>query len=477
MGFRWRQAWILAAALGVAGVMRADEGAKEPTPTPDAQAATQAALLAAGLSPSAAAALNATPTPPPPPAEGQQPNADPTPALVERGADEPPPVEPPATPRAAAGSSIGEFQSDIDEEARMLRIYEQGRPDRQQLQVVVGEEFVTDVGFDNKTQIPFDEVRVLISYDAATFEPLSIDDSGIADQLSAEPIAEVDDLHGQLLYEARLRGGFVLDRKPILAIRWRAKRVVMESKLEFSSRAEFFTALNNAGKDILGSPRQAGDGTLNMTVTVLPKDPREAQALLTDPSVFRRTTDKIGGVTLSLIPQEEPIVVGKPFYIDVVLDNRSFSMLDGLSCLISYDNSLIEVVDADYNNLITRERNIHDGPFRTEFPWDMHIDNVVYQTLGMIKYRVATTDSEMTRGRVGPVARIYAVALRPTEGTPFVFKFSRQPRTVATSGVYVGEDTLGDPKNPLDGARGVVVRVQAAPVAEVAAGAASSEQP
>ncbi|MBI1290066.1 hypothetical protein GC173_02315 [bacterium] len=463
---RTTRAGILAVTLAaLVGVVMADDGGKtaEKTPTPEqleAQRAAQATMIMAGVNPAATMPTNAPPVAPPPESGGDNP-----------GSVEAVPADLPVPPRGQetkTESAVGDYQMNVDAEARMLRIYEQGRPDNQQLQVIVGEEFVTDIGFDNKAQIPFDAVRVILSYDAETFEPVAVNDSAIAPSIVGEPTAEFDGLYGQLLYEAALSGPVTLDRKPILSIRWKAKRVVMESKLEFSSRQEYHTALTNKGRDILGSARDPGDGTLNMVVTVLPEDPREAAALLTDPSVYQHTTDKIGGVRLSLVPQPEPIIVGEPFYVDVVLDNRIFSMLDGVNLLIAFDPDVIQVADADKDNWITRETNVLDGPFREMFPWDLHIDNIVYQGLGLIKYRVATTDGEMTRGKMGPIARIYAIAKRPTEGSPLVFKFSKRPRSHATGAVYVGEDTLGDSKDPFDGAVGALIRVAPAPLAQVA---------
>jgi hypothetical protein len=391
--------------------------------------------------------------PPPPPAENQTPPTEPPPA------DTPENVAVISGRQEAAGSSVGEFQLTVDADARMLRLHAQGTPERSDVEVIIGEEFVTEVGFDNKAMLPFDEIRIILSYDVDSVEPIALNDSDLAPFIDGEPTAEVDPLFGMILYEARLRQPVMMDRKPILSIRWQTKRVILETRIEFSSRDEFYTALNFQGRDILGNERVPGDGTLNMNVTILPSDPREREAMLTNPSLFTRPNDKMGGVRLFLQPQPEPIIAGKPFYVDVVLDNRAFSMLDAVNLLIGFDNQLLQIIDVDRDNWITRETNILDGLFRDQWPWDFHIDNSVHQFLGAISYRVGTSDGELTRGQVGPIARIHAVAKRPTEGTAMLFKFSKRPRVPSTSVVYVGEDVLGDPRSFGDGARGILLRV------------------
>jgi hypothetical protein len=239
-----------------------------------------------------------------------------------------------------------------------------------------------------------------------------------------------------------------------------------------------FSLVVGEERDLLGSDRVAGDGTLDMMVNVLPADPREAEALLRDPTIYQRTTDKIGGVRLFLQAPAEQIVVGKPFAIDVVLDNRAFSMLDGLGLLLAFDPEVLTILDADHDNWITREVNILDGPFREAYPWDFHIDNLASNVRGLIRYRVGSSDGSLTRGKTGTVARIYAVAKAPTEGTALTFKFSGRTRANATEVVYVGEDVLGDPAVLGDGATGLLLRVLPAPreaATEVAAGQEGSK--
>ncbi len=390
----------------------------------------------------------------------------------EAPAEEQEPEEPEQTPDEEAPAEevvaepveperpgLGEYDLTVDPTSRILRLHPRGHPTRQDHTVTVGQEFLTDVSFRNESMLPFDMVRIFLSYNPEIFRPVAINDRPLADNLKGEPTAEVDDVFGMILYEAELEEPLASHDAPILTIRWEAQQLTVGSRIVFSSRDEFFTALVGEGRDLVGHPRVPGDGTLGMTVTVLPEDEREAQAMLSDPRLYTGTDEKIGGVLLRLVPQEEPIVAGEPFHIDVVLDNRAFSMVDGLSFLISYDPEIIEIIDADQDNWITRGTNILDGKFRGDYPWAFHIDNTVDRRRGTIHYKKGTHDPEMTRGRVGTVARIYAVAHRPTRGTAFRFEFSKRPRAQTTQAVYNGINVLGDLQIPDDGATGIAVRV------------------
>lgn len=374
-----------------------------------------------------------------------------------------------AASRKKSDPSLGEFSVAVDAEASMLRIHPKGKSDRQDYLVIVGQEFDTEITLENRGMVPFDEFRVFLSFDPEYLEPMSVNDSTVAPRLAQGPTAEVDPLYGILLYEAQLEEPMVLNDVPLLTIRWRAKKVNLETPIEFSSREDRYTTVVGNGMDLLGNPRVPDDGTLNMRVSIMPEDPRAAEAMMSDPLLYAGEGEKIGGVKMYIRPPEKPVVVGEPFSLDLVLDNRAFSNLDGIGVLLEYDPDILEVVDADHNNYITLERNIHDGPFHDQFPWTFHIDNVVYQHRGLISYRVGTGDGNMTRGKVGTFARIYAVAKRPTQGTPIVFKFVRQERVRGTEATYNGKDALGDPKVFNDGAEGVLLTVLPATDPEQAA--------
>ena len=364
---------------------------------------------------------------------------------------------------------LGDFSALISQDSRLLRIRPKNAPDRQDINVIVGKEFSTEVSLDNKSMAAFDMIRVILSYDPEVLEPLAINDSSIASLIEGKPTSEVDTRAGVILYEARLTKGFVTNNAPILTVRWIGKKVSTVSHIEFGSRGEFNYAVIGDGKDLLGSPKDPNDGLLNMSVVVLPEDPREAEAILAEPALMKGADAKVGGVTLALTPPEKPVVVGEPFTVDLVMDNTAYSNLDALNVILSYNPEEIEVLDDDQDNWITLGRNILDGPFHEQFPWDFQIENEVFQARGLIMYRMGAGESDVTRGKVGSVARIKAVAKRPTISTGFDFRFSKQARVHGTSVSYIGSDALGDPNVFGDGATNLRFPVLAASSSEVAA--------
>lgn len=357
------------------------------------------------------------------------------------------------------GSGLGTFSVVVDADARMLRLHPAGKPDRQNENIALSTDFVTEVTLDNRSLTPFDYVRILVSFDSDFIEPVAINDSALAPAIAGDPIAEFDPLLGTVFYEARLDPPLAITDQPLISIRWKPLKTVLGTEIEFNTVGERGTFVSHEENDILGNRRDPTDGTLSMRLNILPDDIREANAMLSDPTVFTGGQGKIGGVKMFFRPQEETIVAGEPFYVDLMLDNRAYSKLDGISVLLTFDPSILTIHDADLDNYITRERNILDGPFHDVFPWTFHIDNVVYQSRGLIHYRVGTGDADMTRGKVAPFARIYATATRPTAGTPLTFRFSRQPRERGTAATYNGRDALGDSETFADGTRGVLLQV------------------
>jgi hypothetical protein len=391
-----------------------------------------------------------------------EPTPPPTPAPEVTEGQAPPAQEAPQRTRAneaGAPGDLGQFTLNFDRGTRMLRLHVEGQEGPANVQIIVGTEFETQITLDNQDQTPFDAVRIILSYSPDDIEPIAINDSPIAGNMLGDPLAEVDTRFGMILYEAQLNPPVTIVNAPILSVRWKALRVVPSTPIEFSRRQDIFSTIVLGNTDLLGSRRVQGDGTLNLAVSILPEDPREAESMLSDPSLYLRPDEKIGGVQLYLERQPDPVFVGEPFYVDIILDNRAFSMLDGLSVRLSFDPTVLRILDTDRDNWITRETNIHDGPFREMWPWDMHVDNHVQQSRGVISYRKSTTDGEMTRGKHGTIARIWAVPIKPTNGTPLLFQFSDRPRSQGTRVTYVGENTLGFDGDPRSGTMGLMLAI------------------
>jgi hypothetical protein len=365
------------------------------------------------------------------------------------------PPGPPPTPAPATGTSDPARRA--TGQNLMLRLTPENMPDTQNMDVIEGAEFITDILLVNPVNRPVDHLRVVLDFNPAYFSPMAINDSPIKNQIAGGmPRALVDRARGQIIYEADLDPPLGRLPGPILFVRWQALKPVFFSPITFGrDRQGRYSDLFRDQESILGESYEQGDGTVSMTVTIIPADPDEARIMAEDPHLYLGSSERVGGVVLSIEPPARTPRVGEEFTLDIVLDNRAHSQLDGISLLIQYDPKTLQILDDDRDNWITLGLNIHDGSFRSTFPFDYHMANAVYPIRGLIEYRVGTSTPQDLIGIHGTFARIRARALAPTAGTTLKFLFSPRPGSRTTAATYLGQDVLGDTRVRNDGVRGV----------------------
>ncbi len=328
--------------------------------------------------------------------------------------------------------------------------------DEGDVQAVEGGEFITDMRLVNPGEKPFDAVRLILDYNPAYLEPLSINDSALRAFLTSDPTSSVNKTSGQITYEASLSAPISVLKVPMVFIKWRALKPVLHTKIGFGdNKAGDFTELFYNGKKILGETYEDGDGTVSVSVKIIPADPDEALTMQEDPQLYLGTDEQIGNVTLQVIPPDATPRVGEQFTLDIVLDNSAHSQLDGVAVLLQYDPEVLEILDSDLDNWITLGSNILDGSFHDNFPFDYHMANSVMASRGIIDYRVGTSQPWDFLGTEGTMARIVARAKKPTAATTIQFLFANRPGQLGTEVVYLGQDALGDPTVRGDGVRGV----------------------
>ncbi|MDK2973008.1 MAG: hypothetical protein PWP23_2763 [Candidatus Sumerlaeota bacterium] len=391
------------------------------------------------------------------------------------------PAEPasgtPSTPRApsqpAPGSSgaaapdrrqstatTGEFQLRASGDAMMLRLTPEGAPDMQNIDVIEGNEFTTDLLLDNPGNDPVDHLRVVLDFNPNYVTPVAINDSALKASVQGLPTATVDRVRGQIVYEAQLDPPIYELPGPILFVRWQATKPVFFSSIGFGRLYKGdYSEVFFEGDPLLGQSHDPGDGTVSMNVTIIPADPAEALIMKEDPQLYLGSDERVGGVTVTIEPPRQPVHVGDVFTLDLVLDNRAHSQIDGISLLIQYDPSVIEIIDADLDNWITLGTNILDGKFRNQFSFDYHMANSVYPVRGQIEYRVGTSTPADLVGAYGTFAQIHARAIAPTAGTALKFLFSPRPGSRTTEGIYMGQDVFGDTRIKNDGVRGAFFQI------------------
>ncbi len=374
--------------------------------------------------------------------------------------DSPPPEtrkprRPPAEQTGESGVKTGEFNLLSENRYAMLRMTAMNDRVATDMDAVEGGEFVTDVELANPTSREIDRVRMVIDYNPAFVEPISINDSALLDKLGASPIARVDRALGQIFYEVDLANPVVELDVPLIFITWIAKKPVLNTGIRFGrTREGLYSELYEGESKVLGAPYEDGDGTVSLGLRVIPSDQGEALLMQEEPQLYLGSDERVGGVLLAIRAPEQTPRVGEPFTMDIVMDNLAYSQIDGLSMMIQFDPEVLTIVDSDLDNWITLGTNILDGPSRTMFPWDYHMANAVYGARGLIEYRVGTSYPDEFLGATGVIATIHAVAKRPTAGTSVRFAFARQRGQRTTEASYLGEDVLGDTTIRNDGVKG-----------------------
>ncbi|MGF1572505.1 MAG: hypothetical protein ACFCU1_05480 [Sumerlaeia bacterium] len=372
----------------------------------------------------------------------------------EQTGNTPPPPEPPRRKEEPKQSAPTSFTLKANNANLLLRIHAEGDYTNTEFQVVAGEQFTTDISLTNQESKAFNKVRLVLDYNPSFVQPQVINDSNLLNYLDSEPIIQVNRKLGQIIYSAELSEPITIS-ETLVFIQWEAVKPVLVTSLRFGRHVTFgYTEIFLDDLPMLGEAQQEGDGVVSSTVRIIPSDPAEALMMQEEPQLYMGSDERVGGVELRLIPPKTPPRVGEEFYVYVVLDNSVYSNFDKVSLMIEFNPEVITVLDDDYDNWITHGVNIQDGEFRDQFPFNYHIANMVFNVRGMIEYRAGTSLPEELVGVVGTLARIRAVATKPTSSTEMKFFFAPREGLKTTEVKYMGQDSLGDTTIVNDGTRG-----------------------
>jgi hypothetical protein len=359
-------------------------------------------------------------------------------------------------------STLSEFQLQVDKEATVVYI------DPPDTTAAKGETFRTRVMLSNPGGRRFDEVRLALRYDRDVVRPVSYTDRALRRFLAEPSRLEVHPRQGILVYTARLVSPFGSVTDPLFSIQWEATELSKRAEFQFARYGDRANGLWLGKKDILGDENTPGDGFINGSAQIIPLDLLER---LQQAGTRRSASDAVdeidlglaggetGGVALRLRGPNKPIRVGDWFDVDIILDNSADSLLDRVDVYLNYDSEVLEVVDHDENNFMTRGVNIYDGPYHHQFPFDYHIDNSVYEGRGQIVYRMGITDPEKLRHREGPIATVRFRAIAPAPSTTLSFRVAEQSFAPGTRVSYLGESVLGDEEAGRTGLEGLRFRV------------------
>ena len=319
-----------------------------------------------------------------------------------------------------------------------------------------GETFITRMGLSNPRAIAGDGFFAELQYDPNVVEPVSVDHRVLQSYCRTAPQVLVDRNAGIIQIHTDLQNSLNSTRNDLVSIQWRALRRSLGSRIGFGAT----TRLTRDGEDILGRPDVVGDGVVGAQVDVFRKSDPDDEDLLSfairpDELVGEMTSQ--GGLHLTLYGPRRAVRVGQDFYVDVWLDNPRQLIVDRVSLHLSFDPTRVEVVDDDENNAITSQINILDGPFRDQYPFDIHVRNQAFNNLGEIYYEVGFLNPTRLPTQ-GAFARI---RFRARQAGPVDIGIVKNAtgHDFTTRISYMGQCMLGAGDEDDRGIRGFAVRI------------------
>lgn len=317
--------------------------------------------------------------------------------------------------------------------------------------VRVGDRFLGEVVLKNDDGRPFDRVRVALRFDKRFMRPVRVFDAEVRPYVDGDPVFEISDRDNIIVYDARLAEPRQSKQLTVLTIVWEAVQRTEFAGLDFrfaSGDTELapHTAVYAEGRNILGKPDDPIDGVLGSSVLVSRREPVESTSARAEILQGKKEELKemylgalgaeMNHTGIRLAGPEGPIAAGQMFDVDVELYNPRGTVLDQVRFAVKFDPEVLQVVDRDRGNWIRTGVNVHDGPFRLEYPFDYHKRNEVDNRRGIITY--ANSMGEGRALRSGPFARIRFKAMKPVADTRIELIAQRQGAGFLTATDYFG---------------------------------------
>ena len=311
-----------------------------------------------------------------------------------------------------------------------------------------GNTFITEVYLFNEDRNPVDRVRLALDYDKRFIEPVRVFDSALRPHMDGEPRFELIDRDAIVVYDAKLETPIEQREVVVLRLLWRARRPASHTAIQFAFDDEErddqpHTAIYSREQSILGTRTDPADGVLSGSLMIEQIDREErifqgkAEELR---EMYLGSIGATADVGLELIGPEEPPRVGEEFVVRVALNNPQGAIIDAVDFAVLYDPEVLRAVDKDRFNWITSGMNVHDGPYHSRFPWDIHKSNEIRNQRGLALYRKGLSTGRALPSE--PFADIHFRAIAPTNRTSIGFSRGRTGMPNMTSVRYFGFQML-----------------------------------
>lgn len=325
--------------------------------------------------------------------------------------------------------------------------------------VLEKKKFVTRLALYNAKGSEFSQVDASIKYDPQLVKPVGIDDGSIRSNLQGPARVAVDKNSGIVSFSADFAQPRSDSFLTLSKIQWEALEPTAATPLRFLNTQNHPSGVFNAeGENILHMrtdgtvESSANAGLLDATVSIEPTNgtvelaqeggnPFSAVALATN--INSGTAE--GGIQLYLKPRRPVVGLGEEFLVDVMYRNPKRADMDTVKLKLRFDPEVLQVVDYDEGNWITRGVNVFDGAYHEELPFDYHRKNAAFNTTGIIEYDNGF-GSQVPVSEEGVIATIRFKAVQPAVSTPIVFVTNPEDAmNPDTSISFLGFNLIGVP--------------------------------
>jgi len=315
--------------------------------------------------------------------------------------------------------------------------------------VNVRDRFKTDVVAETKDG-EIDEISVLLRYPRHVLNPLALDHTAIDPFVKDHVDYEFNPDEGTIYFHAKLEKPTRFTQAKVLSLVWEALEESDGATIsyQFGTGAQT-TGLYYKGSDLLGTLPGSQDGVIKTTVQVVAPRGKPTITKLENNDIMigarppavqdDRPNEKLA---LHMRGPNRAVRPNETFDVGVYLDNPGEKRIDRIRLYLQFDPEVVQVVDYDTGNIVTRGTNIHDAMAREAFPFDFYRYNEADNKKGTIVYEVSASTSHV-RGS-GRVATIRLKALKDTPGADLVMVENAKGLAPTTGVSFAGISLLQD---------------------------------
>lgn len=313
--------------------------------------------------------------------------------------------------------------------------------------VKVGDQFATDLVAETK-EGEVDEISVFIRYPRHVLSPLALDHSSLDPFVKDKLDYEFNPDEGTIYLRAKLAKPTRFAQSQIASIVWEALEENEGAVISYEfGKAPYTTGLYLRGTDLLGTLPGAEDGVIRTTVqvvgpvrkpTITELEGKDLMIGARPPAVHDDRPE--ARVKLDLRGPTRPIKAGEIFDVGLYVINPAEKRMDRLRVYLQFDPKLLQVVDYDTGNVVTRGINIHDADALEQFPFDYFRYNYADNTKGNIVYEVSASSNNV-RG-AGRLATIRMKALQETPRAELVMVQNAEGLSPTTAVSFLGESLM-----------------------------------